>query len=115
MMTYISVVHGAIMIPRIGQMMELNARFQRAGQNYHKTSAAIRGQSRTRTVRKQHIATLLYSVYVHEIRDPMVEKWISRQPGGCQYEIQPVIILTSGSSCISTNFEYPGHLPDQRA
>jgi hypothetical protein len=68
MITYIRVVQGAKMMPRIGQMMELNARFQRAGQKSHQTSAAIRGPKRMRVVRKQHIEDLLSMILVQALR-----------------------------------------------
>jgi hypothetical protein len=63
-MTYINVVQGTKIIPRIGQMIELNVKFHLAGQNSHQTMAAIRGPNRTRVVRKQHIAYLLDGVYI---------------------------------------------------
>jgi hypothetical protein len=58
-MTYINVVQGRKMIPRMGQIIELKARFHFAGQKSHQTMAANLGPKRTNTVRKQHIAILL--------------------------------------------------------
>jgi hypothetical protein len=71
MITYIKVVQGAKMMPRIGQIIEVKARFQRAGQKSHQTSAAIRGPNRTRVVRKQHIAILLCLNKAHGSYDSM--------------------------------------------
>jgi hypothetical protein len=61
-MTYINVFQGTKIIPRIGQMFELKARFHFAGKNNHQMMAATRGPKRTKTVRKQHIAILLDDV-----------------------------------------------------
>jgi hypothetical protein len=63
-MTYINVVQGTKIIPRIGQMIVLNVKFHLAGQNSHQTMAATRGPKRIRVVRKQHIAYLLDDGYV---------------------------------------------------
>jgi hypothetical protein len=63
MITYIKVVQGTKMIPRMGQMIELKAKFQRTGLNSHQITAAIRGPKRTRVVKKQHIAFLLVDGY----------------------------------------------------
>lgn len=57
--TYINVVQGRKIMPRIGQMIELKTKFHRTGQKSHQTNAAIRGPRRTNVVRKQHIAYLL--------------------------------------------------------
>ena len=63
MITYIKVVQGTKMIPKIGQMIELNAIFHLAGQISHQITAAIRGPKRNRVVKKQHIAFLLVDGY----------------------------------------------------
>jgi hypothetical protein len=64
MITNIKVVQGTKMIPRMGQMMELlKAAFHLRGQNSHQIIAATRGPKRTRVVKKQHIAILLYDDY----------------------------------------------------
>jgi hypothetical protein len=62
-MTYINVVQGTKIIPRIGQIFELNAKFHLNGQMSHQIMAAIRGPKRTKVVRKQHIAYLLDDDY----------------------------------------------------
>jgi hypothetical protein len=65
MRTYINVVQGTKIIPRMGQMIVvLNAWFHINGQKSHQTMAATRGPKSTRTVRKQHIAILLDDDYV---------------------------------------------------
>jgi hypothetical protein len=64
-MTYIKVVQGRNIIPRMGQIIEPKARLHFAGQKSHQTMAANLGPRRTRTVRKQHIAILL-----DELNDP---------------------------------------------
>jgi hypothetical protein len=63
MMTYINVVQGTKIIPKMGQMIELNVRLHLAGQNSHQIMAATRGPKRTKAVRKQHIAFLLDDDY----------------------------------------------------
>jgi len=63
MMTYINVVQGTKIIPRIGQMIELNAKVHLAGQMSHQIMAAIRGPKRTKVVKKQHITCLLDNNY----------------------------------------------------
>lgn len=63
MMTYINVVQGTKIIPRIGQIIELNAKVHLNGQMSHQIMAAIRGPKRTKIVRKQHIAYLLDDDY----------------------------------------------------
>jgi hypothetical protein len=67
-MTYINVVQGTKIIPRIGQMIELNADIaesptQRTGVISHQIMAAIRGPKSKRIVKKQHIACLLDDDY----------------------------------------------------
>jgi hypothetical protein len=64
MITYINVVQGTKIIPRMGQMIELNAKFHLNGQMSHQISAAIRGPKRTKVVKKQHITCLLNNDYV---------------------------------------------------
>jgi hypothetical protein len=55
MMTYISVVHGRKMRPRIPQMKFVNASCQRMGLMSHQIRIAARGPKSTNVVKKQHI------------------------------------------------------------
>jgi hypothetical protein len=73
MITYINVAQGRNIIPRIGQMIELNADIavsptQRTGETSHQIMAAIRGPNRTRAVKKQHIANLLQDFIMPWVR-----------------------------------------------
>jgi hypothetical protein len=63
MMTYINVVQGTKIIPRMGQMIEGNTMFHLNGRMSHQITAAIRGPKRTKVVKKQHIAFLLEDDY----------------------------------------------------
>lgn len=71
-MTYIKVVQGKTIIPKIGQMIELNAEIgvsptQRTGLMIHQITLATRGPKRTNIVKKQHIAILLDDDYVPRV------------------------------------------------
>jgi hypothetical protein len=71
--TYIRVVHGRKMMPRIGQIMVLNVRFHFIGQKSHQTIAARRGPKRNRVVMKQHIANLLTDYFIPWDETSMVD------------------------------------------
>lgn len=51
-MTYMIVVQGTKMIPRIGQITESKARSQRTGLTIHQITPAKRGPNNTRVVKK---------------------------------------------------------------
>ncbi len=55
MMTYMSVVHGRKMRPRIPQMKFVNASCQRMGLMSHQIRIAARGPKSTNVVKKQHL------------------------------------------------------------
>jgi hypothetical protein len=57
--TYINVVKGTKIIPRMGQMIELNTKFHFAGATSHQSMIKARGIKRIRMVSAQHIANLL--------------------------------------------------------
>jgi hypothetical protein len=68
--TYINVVQGKNINPRMGQRAELKATpTQAKGRAIHQITPAIRGPRKSKTVKKQHIGKSLLKEKAGQVRD----------------------------------------------